>query len=494
VEQLPRGRHSESHYRPARSRRPAPVRPARARGGWVAGLGVVAVLAAAGVAMSHSDTRQPSRLSAASASVPLMGSSITSTGNLAQATAAFGRMPIVRVYYPGLPAANAWTTGEAAANRSAVIVSFKALPSAILSGADDAVLSHFFDTAPTGHPIYYSYYHEPEDNIALGEFTLADYKAAWARVVYLADRAHNPDIRSTLILMEWDLQKASGRNWKDYLPGDGLISTLGWDAYPMGSANNINPQIQSAAAFMAPAVAASKSVGLPYGFAEFGLSTPNGRPGWLAGIGNYLLNSGAEFATYFNGCAQYPTLQLTDPSSIAIWKSFVAKSTSDVPVPEPVPSTHSSSPAPKPSPSTSSPAPSASPTPPVSPSPWPSTSSPTPSASPTPPAPSPTPSANDWLTRLAMSPAMLAVGGGHHTDIKFTLSQKADITVVILNSHATVVREITRPDHTARDVSIPYYGFDGSGKYLAAGKYTVLVVASNAQGSSTAETSLTISG
>ena len=58
--------------------------------------------------------------------------------------------------------------GLAGADHSAVIVSFKALPTDILSGADDAALTHFFDTAPTGHPIYYSYYHEPEDNIADG--------------------------------------------------------------------------------------------------------------------------------------------------------------------------------------------------------------------------------------------------------------------------------------------------------------------------------------
>ena len=306
-------------------------------------VGLLAALAVVGGSALHFGAGKTARLASDDTRAPLFGASINGT-DLGQETSEFGHMAIVRTYYPGLPSANAWTAGLPAANKSAVIVSFKAQPTAILSGQDDTALSHFFDTAPTGDPIYWSYYHEPEGNIADGEFTLADYKAAWAHVVSLANAAHNPYLHSTLILMEWDLQKASGRNWKDYLPGDGLISTLGWDAYPMGSANNINPQIQSAAAFMAPAVAASKSVGLPYGFAEFGLSTPNGRPGCLAGIGNYLLNSGAEFATYFNGCAQYPTLQLTDPSSIAIWKSFVAKSTSDVPVPEPVPSTHSSSP------------------------------------------------------------------------------------------------------------------------------------------------------
>jgi hypothetical protein len=74
----------------------------------------------------------------------------------------------VRAYYPGLPAANARTSGLAGANKSAVIVSFKAQPQTVLSGADDAALAHFFTTAPTGHPIYWSYWHEPENDAAHG--------------------------------------------------------------------------------------------------------------------------------------------------------------------------------------------------------------------------------------------------------------------------------------------------------------------------------------
>jgi hypothetical protein len=305
---------------PRRGRRRA--KKARATG--IALLAVAAVLAGTFFSAGR-DHAQPLRFASASASVPLLGSSVGYVG-LAQTTAEFGQMPIVRVYYPGLPASNAWTGGQAGANHSAVIVSFKALPTDILSGADDARLRHFFDTAPAGHPIYYSYYHEPEDNIADREFTLAGYKAAWARVARLAAAAHNPDLHSTLILMEWDLEKASGRHWKSYLPGGGIISTLGWDAYPAGSATNVNPHPAPPADFMADCIAASKSVGLPYGFAEFGLSTATGRPAWLTEVGNYLLTSGALFATVFNGTTQYPTLRLTDHASQAAWKRFVAQS------------------------------------------------------------------------------------------------------------------------------------------------------------------------
>jgi hypothetical protein len=138
--------------------------------------------------------------------------------------------------------------------------------------------------------------------------------------------------------MSWDLEKASGRNWKSYLPGGRIISTLGWDAYPVGSATNVNPQPTPPAVFMGPCIAASNSVGLPYGFAEFGLSTATGRPAWMTEVGNYLLSSGALFATVFNGAPQYPTLQLTDKASQEVWKGFVAKSTQAQSDPDPAPS------------------------------------------------------------------------------------------------------------------------------------------------------------
>lgn len=403
-----------------------------------------ALVAAAFIGYSH---RQTATLSATPSTVPLLGSSVESQANLNQATSDFGRMPIVRVYYPGLPNPNAWSSGLAAANDSAVIVSFKALPTTILSGADDAALKHFFDTAPTGHPIYYSYYHEPEDNIAAGQFTLADYKAAWARVVSLADAAHNPDLHSTLILMEWDLQKASGRDWKSYLPGGGIISTLGWDAYPVGSATNKNPQPTPPADFMGPAIAASKSVGLPFGFAEFGLSTANGRAPWMTEVGDYIMSSGALFASLFNGSQQYPTLQLTDQASISVWRGFVARSRDGVP-----------NAAPSPSPSGG------------------------------------TPSSATGITGLTVSPGTLGSVAGDHVAISFTLAQAADVTICILGKDGSVLRQLARPNKAAGLVHVPYYGSVGAGKRLPAGQYPVLVVASNSSGSATAEATLTVGG
>ena len=255
----------------------------------------------------------------------MFGASILNKATLKTETAQFGHMAIVHVYYTGLPKPNAWTTGKTAANHSAVIVSFNALPKTILSGADNGALRHFFDTAPRGHLIYYSYGQEPERQVHLGRFTAAAYKKAWARVAALARAAHNPYLHSTLLLEAFDLTKAAHRNWRTFLPAGRIISTLGWDAYPVGSALNHDPQLTPPKVFMGPAIAASKRAGLPYGFAEFGLSTPKGRPAWLRTVGSYLLHSGARFGVLFDGNAQRPFLKLTDRASIRVWRSFVSR-------------------------------------------------------------------------------------------------------------------------------------------------------------------------
>jgi len=415
-------------------------------------VGLLAALAVVVGSALHFGAGKTARLAADNTSAPLFGASINGT-NLGQETSEFGHMAIVRTYYPGLPSSNAWTTGLPASNKSAVIVSFKAQPTTILSGQDDAALSHFFDTAPTGNPIYWSYYHEPEGNIRDGEFTLPDYKAAWAHVVSLANAAHNPDLHSTLILGGYDFSPSAHRNWKDYLPGGGIISTLGWDAYPPGSAKNENPIAAAPDTFMAQEIAAAKSVGLPYGFAEFGLSTAAGRPTWLSDVGNYLLRSGAVFATYFNGNAQYPTLKLTDAASVAVWKGFVAKSGSSTPGSAPAPA----SPAPSPTGTATSPA----------------TDSPV-------------------VSGLALSPSAFTARPQQQTAITFSLNQASDVTVLVLDQAGTVVRTLARPAQAPGTHTIRYFGFNGAGHRVATGQYQVLVVASNAHGSGTAEAPLEI--
>lgn len=441
------GRYRAEHAGSSRQNRARNRARSRSVAAWYRWFAIFGLVASIGVVLGYTTQNHADLTTGTVTRVPLLGSSVLSEPDLHTDTSQFGRMPIVRVYYPGLPSSNAWTSGLAAANHSAVIVSFKALPKTILSGADDAVLRHFFDSAPTGHPIYWSYYHEPEDNIAAGQFNMADYKLAWGHIVALARAAHKPNLHSTLILMSWDLVKASHRYWKNYLPGGGIISVLGWDAYPVGSATNVHPQLTPPGGFMGPAIAASKSVHLPYGFPEFGLSTPTGRPGWLKTVGNYIMNSGALFASYFDGNAQYPTLRLTDSASIRVWRGFVARSRNGDRTPPP-------SPTPTPTPSTSSPPPGVA------------------------------------VSGLSLSPASVSTAAENAATLSFKLSQRANVTVCVLNANGKVTRTVARPGAAAGSVSIRYLVHKQHG--LATGRYTVLVVASNANGSATSAVTLTV--
>jgi hypothetical protein len=417
------------------------------------------------------------KLSAAVSGAPLFGASASDPSQLSTETAKYGHMAAIRIYFPGLPPANAWTTGAAGINKSAVVISFNASPDSILSGADNSALSNFFDNAPKGHPIYYSYYPEPEQYIADGDFSLADYAAAWARVVWLANQADNPDLRSTLILTNWDLSPESGRNWKDYMPAAGVISTLGWDAYPAGTVHDINPYAQAPADFMGPEVAAAKSVGLPFGFAEFGLATETGRAAWLASVGKYLTSVGALFGTYFDSTG-WPDIFMTDTASVTAWRQVVGGSGDGT------------SPAPDPS----STAPSASPTvSPTTPAPDPTSTAPSasPTVSPTTPVSLPT---GPSITKLMMVPETLVNNGTNHVRLTFDLNEAADVTICVLSSDGTVMRVLAEPGLTAGWHSPWYQGHDDAGRLLPDGTYPILIVASNSQGSTTTETTLTVTG
>lgn len=402
----------------------------------------------------------------------LLGVNATSPGQLTTDTADFGHLGVLRVYYTGMPDPNLWTTGVQGLNHSAVVVSFRSPPSTVLSGADDAALAKFFDSAPAGNPIYWSYYHEPELLVQAGSFTVAQYKAAWAHIAAIAAAAHNPELKSTLILMSWDLDPASGINWKDYLPAGDVISVLAWDAYPAGTVHDSSPQPTPPADFMGAAEAASRSVGLPYGFAEFALGTQADRPQWLAQVASYLRSSGALFGTLFDSTG-FPWMELTDQPSIQAWRAAIGGSGGLA----------SAAPAPSPTSTVSSPAPTASSPPSKVPSP-----AVTPSSASAPPAGPLT----SLISQARVDPAVLMPTGQDHVRILFKLSQTANVNICVIDGHGLVQRELSKADDPAGWSSIWYFGYNAHGALLPAGRYTVAIAASSSSGSSVAQTKLAI--
>ncbi|HEY6749501.1 MAG TPA: DNRLRE domain-containing protein [Mycobacteriales bacterium] len=250
------------------------------------------------------------------------GSGLTQAQALAQANARYGKLEVVRVFYPGLPPA--WP-GAAGTSGGPVVVSFKAMPRDILSGSLDSRLGNWFATAPRDRQVIWSYFHEPEDDIARGSFTAADYRAAWAHLRGLANKAGNSQLKSSLVLMGWSLKSASGRNWKDYYPGSSVIDILGWDVYNLIYSKG---QYSDTASIVAPVVAASRAEGKPWGIAELGAKLVPGddgtrRAAWLRSMGSYSKANGALYVTYFDAPVGGEFRLLDAPSQTA-WREVIA--------------------------------------------------------------------------------------------------------------------------------------------------------------------------
>jgi hypothetical protein len=240
---------------------------------------------------------------------------------LARETNAVGRPDVVRTYYQGMPAA--WP-GSAGVSGGPVVVSFKAQPKDVASGRLDAQFSKWFSTAPKDRPIFWSYFHEPENDVESGSFTTADYRAAWVHLAGLADRANNPQLRSNLILMCWTLQPGSHRNWHDYFAGASVIDTIGWDCYNKSFSKG---SYGDPASMLGKAVATSKGAGVGWAVAELGSKMASGdggsgRAAWLTAIGNYARSNGAAYITYFDSTVG-GDFRLLDAPSRNAWRQVI---------------------------------------------------------------------------------------------------------------------------------------------------------------------------
>jgi beta-mannanase len=167
---------------------------------------------------------------------------------------------------------------------------------------------------------WWTYFHEPENDIDAGAFTAAQFRTAFRHVAALAAQAGNNNLRATLILMGFTTVSPS-RTWTDYYPGADVVDVLGWDVYNHNAANGI--------AYTPPAdvfgkvVAASLAAGKPFGIAEIGApllpTDPGaGRAAYLRATADYLRSAGAQFVTYFDS-TNGGNYVLDDAASVAAW-------------------------------------------------------------------------------------------------------------------------------------------------------------------------------
>ena len=240
----------------------------------------------------------------------------------ARINAAYGPVSLVRLYAPGPPPS--WHELNRDLGAVHAVISFKADPEEVISGALDSRLSAWFAGAPTRRDTYWVYFHEPEDDVERGQFTAAEFRAAWEHVAALAAREGNERLHATVVLMCYTLNPASGRDWHDYVPRADVLEVLAWDCYNTGSDQGV---YADPAVLLDPAVAASHDVGAGWGVAELGAKLApgddgSGRADWLAAVGAYAREHGAEFVTYFDADVG-GDFRLRDPASSQAWRQLV---------------------------------------------------------------------------------------------------------------------------------------------------------------------------
>lgn len=255
----------------------------------------------------------------------LFGSSIHREPATEPFPAALGRYDarfgpeVLRIYFPGAP--KPWSSPELNHGRG-VVVSFKLPPRAVLAGTYDVAMRNWFATAPRNRTVWWSYWSEPEDDIKAGTFTAADYRAAFARLDALADRASNPMLRTTQVLMDWTLDRRSGRNWRTYYPGRAAIDVQAWDQYHYANPATCVYKSMSAHDANRPSYEISRAEGNDYAIAEIGshVCIPQ-RPAWLTDIGAWARGR-AVFVTYFDSTVG-GDYRLTDPASQQAWRAVI---------------------------------------------------------------------------------------------------------------------------------------------------------------------------
>ena len=139
-----------------------------------------------------------------------------------------GAPEVYRMFFSGSPGTN--FVGSNADFGPPVVASFKFAPQEVVTGQHDATLKAWFASIPADQQVWWSYFHEPENDIEAGAFTTAQYRAAWTHILNLAPKQEN--LHPTLILMRYTLSIPTRRTVDWYVvPG---LEVLCWDSYLTG--------------------------------------------------------------------------------------------------------------------------------------------------------------------------------------------------------------------------------------------------------------------
>ena len=276
---------------------------------------------------SNTETPTPDPSNSSSGNT-LFGASIYEDGQswtdaVADAHKNYGGLEVVRVFNPGLP--QPWS-GRPGQTGGPIVTSFKADPAKVIAGDYDDLFTNWFQTAPTKLRTWWTYYHEPEDDVEQGQMSSQAWRDAYHHIAELADAVGNPKLVNTVILMCWTLNPRSHRTFANYYPGSDVVEALAFDCYnpPQNTDSYISP-----ASLFGAAAAKAKELGVQFGIAEVGSvrvkgdTDGSGRAAWLRAVATYAQSQGATFVSYWDALAGNNDYRLTDEASRAAWYDVV---------------------------------------------------------------------------------------------------------------------------------------------------------------------------
>lgn len=234
-----------------------------------------------------------------------------------------GLPKVYRVFFPGSPGST--FLGSISDFGPPVVVSFKFLPQEVVSGKHDSALTTWFNSIPVTRLVWWSYFHEPENDIEVGSFTAEQYRAAWDHLITIAPK--RPTLVPTLILMRYTLSIPSKRNVSSYVSeklktvGNGVLA---WDSYLTGNLT-IKDVVDAPAAV-------SASYGLGFAIAEVSTKDATKRDQFVNELIPSAKAAGAQFVTWFEsnktglGINETDWRLKTNTQGAASWKAETEKS------------------------------------------------------------------------------------------------------------------------------------------------------------------------
>lgn len=167
---------------------------------------------------------------------PVMGTMGSNETTFQQHDAAYGPVLARRTYDGSLPAS--WAASAAASDVAGGRHSYWSFKPSVTSFPTDTAaknaFSAFLDTIPAGHPATIIAWHEPENDIENGDWTLAQWGALQDAVGAIVQGKNRPELRFGICLMgPWTFDTRSGRtswDWEGALNWS-LVDVFGIDPY-----------------------------------------------------------------------------------------------------------------------------------------------------------------------------------------------------------------------------------------------------------------------